>query len=46
MGIGLSLVRRSVEAMGGTVEIADPPEGGTEFLIRIPVATATNGGPS
>ena len=44
MGIGLSLVRRSVEAMGGTVEIGDPPEGGTEFLIRIPVAQATNGG--
>lgn len=44
MGIGLSLVRRSVEAMGGTIEIADPPEGGTEFVIRIPVAQATNGG--
>jgi len=46
MGIGLSLVRRSVEAMGGTVEIADPPEGGAEFVIRIPVAPATNGGAS
>jgi PAS domain S-box-containing protein len=46
MGIGLSLVRRSVEAMGGTVEIVDPPEGGAEFVIRIPVAPATNGGTS
>jgi PAS domain S-box-containing protein len=46
MGIGLSLVRRSVEAMGGTVEIMDPPEGGTEFVIRIPVAPATIGGTS
>jgi PAS domain S-box-containing protein len=44
MGIGLSLVRRSVEAMGGVVELADPPEGGAEFVIRIPVAQATNGG--
>ena len=44
MGIGLSLVRRSVEAMGGTVEIVDPPNGGAEFVIRIPVAQATNGG--
>jgi len=46
MGIGLSLVRRSVEAMGGTVEIADPPGGGAEFVISIPVAPATNGGTS
>jgi two-component system sporulation sensor kinase C len=46
MGIGLSLVRRSVEAMGGTVEIEDPPDGGAEFVIRIPVAPATNGGNS
>lgn len=46
MGIGLSLVRRSVEAMGGTIEITDPPDGGTEFVIRIPVAQATNGGTS
>ena len=46
MGIGLSLVRRSVEAMGGTIEIEDPPDGGAEFVIRIPVAPATNGGNS
>ena len=44
MGIGLSLVRRSVEAIGGSIEIADPPEGGAEFVIRFPVAQATNGG--
>jgi two-component system sporulation sensor kinase C len=46
MGIGLSLVRRSVEAMGGTIDIEDPPDGGAEFVIRIPVAQATNGGNS
>jgi two-component system sporulation sensor kinase C len=44
MGIGLSLVRRSVEAMGGSIEIVDPPGGGTEFVIRIPMAQAGNGG--
>lgn len=44
MGIGLSLVRRSVEAMGGSIEIVDPPGGGTEFVIRIPMVQAGNGG--
>ena len=44
MGIGLSLVRRSVEAMGGSIEIIDPPGGGTEFVIRIPIVQAGNGG--
>ncbi|HEV8598335.1 MAG TPA: ATP-binding protein [Gemmatimonadales bacterium] len=37
-GIGLFLVDRSVRALGGSVEIADPPEGGTEFVVRIPLA--------
>jgi PAS domain S-box-containing protein len=37
MGIGLFLVDRSVRALGGSVEIADPPEGGTEFVVRIPL---------
>jgi len=38
MGIGLSLVRRSVQALGGSIEIADPPGGGAEFIVHIPVA--------
>ena len=37
MGIGLSLVHRSVTAVGGTIEIVDPPEGGTEFVVRMPI---------
>jgi signal transduction histidine kinase len=41
MGIGLSLVHRSVTAVGGSVEIVDPPEGGTEFVVRMPI-TGTN----
>ena len=43
MGIGLSLVRRSVQALGGTIEIADPPGGGTEFIIHIPMAERVAG---
>ncbi|MEO8029475.1 MAG: ATP-binding protein [Gemmatimonadota bacterium] len=39
MGIGLSLVRRSVQAVGGTIEIVDPPEGGAEFVVRVPITS-------
>lgn len=44
MGIGLSLVHRSVRALGGSIEIADPPEGGTEFVVRIPFSPSMKGG--
>lgn len=37
MGIGLSLVHRSVQAVGGSIEILDPPDGGTEFVVRMPI---------
>jgi len=37
MGLGLALVRRSVDALGGRIEISDLPEGGTEFRIDIPL---------
>jgi PAS domain S-box-containing protein len=37
MGLGLALVRRSVDALGGRIEIRDVPEGGTEFRIEIPL---------
>jgi PAS domain S-box-containing protein len=37
MGIGLALVRRSVEALGGTIEILDREGGGTEFVVRMPL---------
>jgi PAS domain S-box-containing protein len=38
MGLGLSLVRRSVQALGGAVDIHDPVGGGAEFRIRLPLA--------
>lgn len=38
MGLGLSLVRRAVEAFGGKVEVVDPPPGfTTSFQVRIPL---------
>jgi signal transduction histidine kinase len=38
MGLGLSLVRRSVQALGGRIEIHDPEGGGAEFRIRLSLA--------
>ncbi len=36
MGLGLSLVRRSVEATGGSVTVQNAAEGGALFTIQIP----------
>ena len=38
-GLGLRLVRRMVAEMGGTVELANPPEGGARAVLRIPCST-------
>jgi signal transduction histidine kinase len=37
MGLGLALVRRSVDALGGRIDLRDRPSGGTEFRIQIPL---------
>lgn len=37
-GLGLSLVKRIVEAHGGSVEVHSAPGQGTEFVIRVPAA--------
>jgi PAS domain S-box-containing protein len=37
MGLGLSLVGRSVQALGGHVDIHDRDGGGTEFVVRLPI---------
>ena len=35
-GLGLTIVRELVAAMGGTVEASTPPGGGADFTIRLP----------
>ncbi len=37
MGLGLSLVKRSVLALGGWIDLRDPEGGGAEFTIAIPL---------
>jgi PAS domain S-box-containing protein len=40
-GLGLSIVRRTVEAHRGVIEVSDAPGGGTIFTIRFPAAEST-----
>jgi signal transduction histidine kinase len=37
-GLGLNLVKRIIEAHGGTVAVRDKPGPGAELIVRIPVA--------
>ena len=38
-GLGLSLVRRIVDAHGGTVSVRSVPAGGASFMVQLPVAS-------
>lgn len=38
-GLGLSLSRRIVDQHGGTIQAENPPDGGTKFLVRLPLRT-------
>jgi len=40
-GLGLAVVRHSVTANGGRIQARNRPGGGAEFVIRLPVAKAT-----
>ena len=39
-GIGLTLARQIVLAHGGSIAVQDRPEGGTAFLVTLPMATS------
>ncbi len=39
-GLGLSIVKHCVHAMGGTVHVDSAQEGGSRFIVRLPLATA------
>ncbi len=39
VGLGLYIVRRTVEAMGGSVRCVPSPAGGAAFVVRLPSAT-------
>jgi two-component system sensor histidine kinase MtrB len=42
-GLGLALVSRHVQLMGGTVAVTDAPGGGARFVVRLPVDPGTEG---
>ncbi|MER5931925.1 ATP-binding protein [Streptomyces sp. NPDC002054] len=37
-GLGLALVRQAAQRHGGTVDAAEVPGGGVEFIVRLPIA--------
>jgi two-component system chemotaxis sensor kinase CheA len=40
-GIGLDVVARNVERLGGRVDVESPPSGGTRFTITLPLTLAS-----
>jgi len=44
-GLGLAVARKNVQELGGSIELRDAPEGGAEFVIRLPTAEARRTAP-
>lgn len=42
-GLGLALAKRLVEAQDGSISYQQRPEGGSTFIVRLPVAMRTSG---
>ncbi|MEA5442385.1 HAMP domain-containing sensor histidine kinase [Cyanobium gracile] len=42
-GVGLAVVRALMEAMGGSVSVADGPQGGADFQLRLKAAALLHG---
>ena len=40
-GLGLAIAKKIVEAHKGSISVASPPEGGTVFAVRLPLADPT-----
>lgn len=40
-GLGLAIVRNKVERLGGAVTLSEPPGGGAEITLRVPITLAT-----
>jgi len=45
LGLGLAVVQRSVEALGGKLELRSPAAGGTNFLVTVPVRARESSSP-
>ncbi len=45
-GVGMDVVRRNIQALGGTVEIFSEPGAGSRFTIRLPLTLAIMDGQS
>jgi len=43
-GVGMDVVHRNIEAMGGRIEIASVPGAGTRFTLRLPLTLAVTDG--
>ena len=41
VGLGLAIVKRSLTALGGEIRILDPPDGGADFRVRLPLGPLT-----
>ncbi len=41
-GLGLSICARLVESMGGKIHLEDAPEGGAEFVVRLPAVPGSH----